>query len=54
MMDQSYAEFAWAQTCDLLAIDDHTAGLIYSDFTQLDSEGVPHKCMMWRTITVED
>ena len=40
--------------CDLLAIDDHTAGLIYSDFTQLDSEGVPHKCMMWRTITVEE
>lgn len=40
--------------CDLLAIDDRTAGLIYSDFTQCDSEGVPHKCMMWRTITVED
>ena len=40
--------------CDLLALDDHTAGLIYSDFTQKDADGVPHKCMMFRTITVEE
>ena len=37
---------------DLVEIDDHTAGFAYSDFTQKDENGVPHKCIMFRTITV--
>ncbi len=39
---------------NLIALDDHTAGLVYSDFTVKDADGVPHKTMMFRTITVED
>ena len=39
---------------DLVEIDDHTAGLAYSDFTVCDEEGNPRKCLMFRTITVED
>ena len=39
--------------CDLVAIDERTAGLIYSDFTILENE-IPRKCMMFRTITVEE
>ena len=38
--------------CDLKALDDHTAALVYSDFTILENE-IPRKCMMYRTITVE-
>ena len=40
--------------CDMVAIDDHTAGLVYSDFTILDGDGQPRKCMMFRTVTVEE
>lgn len=40
--------------CDMVAIDDRTAGLVYSDFTVEDKNGTPRKCMMFRTITVED
>ncbi len=40
--------------CDMVAIDDRTAGLVYSDFTVEDEDGNPRKCMMFRTITVED
>ena len=40
--------------CDLKAIDDRTAGLVYSDFTIPDENGTPRKCMMFRSITVED
>lgn len=39
---------------DLIALGDNVAGLVYSDFTQCDEEGVPHKCIMFRTITVKD
>lgn len=39
---------------NLIEIDDHTAGLAYSDFTVCDEEGNPRKCLMFRTITVED
>ncbi|MBQ4037270.1 MAG: exo-alpha-sialidase [Clostridia bacterium] len=37
---------------DLVEIDDHTAGFAYSDFTVKDENGVPHKCLMYRTVTV--
>ena len=40
--------------CDMVAIDARTAGLVYSDFTVEDAEGIPRKSMMFRTITVED
>lgn len=39
---------------NLIALDDKTAGLVYSNFTIQDEEGIPHKCIMFRTITVED
>ena len=39
---------------NLIALDDRTAGLVYSNFTIQDEEGIPHKCIMFRTITVED
>ena len=38
---------------DMIPLDDHTAGLAYSDFTIKDENGVPRKTMMFRTITVE-
>jgi len=37
---------------DLVEIDDHTAGFAYSDFTVKDENGVPRKCLMYRTVTV--
>lgn len=40
--------------CDMVAIDERTAGLVYSDFRILDENGNPRKSMMFRTITVED
>jgi len=39
--------------CDLVPLDDHTAGLVYSDFTVRDENDIPRKCMMFRTIKVE-
>ncbi len=39
---------------NLIALDDRTAALVYTDFTVKDPDGVPHKSMMFRTITVED
>jgi hypothetical protein len=39
---------------NMIALDDHTAALVYSDFTVKDADGVPHKTMMFRTVTVED
>jgi hypothetical protein len=39
---------------NLIALDEKTAGLVYSDFTVKDADGVPRKTMMFRTITVED
>ena len=38
---------------NLIALDDRTAGLIYSDFRVQDHDGNPRKCIMYRTITVE-
>lgn len=38
---------------DLLALDDHTAGLVYTDFTVKDAEGIARKTVLFRTITVE-
>lgn len=39
---------------NLIPLDDRTAALIYSDFTIKDENGEPRKCIMYRTITVED
>lgn len=44
------------KTCsysDLLALDDHTALVAYSDFNVEDEEGVPRKTIVVRSITVE-
>lgn len=38
----------------LIALDDRTAALAYSDFRVTDAEGVPHKSLMFCTITIED
>ena len=38
---------------DLGPLDDHTAGMIYSDFTVKDAEGKMRKSILFRTITVE-
>ena len=37
----------------LMALDSHTAGLVYTDFTHKDENGVARKTIMFRTITVE-
>ena len=39
---------------NMIALDDHTAALIYSDFRVKDETGSPRKCIMVRTITVEE
>lgn len=39
---------------NMIPLDDHTAALVYSDFRVTDERGVPHKTMMFRTITVEE
>jgi len=38
---------------DLLPMDDHTAGLIYTDFRIPDENGVERKTILFRTVTVE-
>lgn len=38
---------------DLMALDDRTAGLVYTDFTVKDEDGVARKTVLFRTITVE-
>lgn len=38
----------------MIALDDHTAALAYSNFRVTDDQGVPHKTLLFRTITVED
>lgn len=38
---------------DLIALDDRTAGLVYTDFTVKDENGVARKTVLFRTITVE-
>lgn len=40
--------------CDIVPLDDRTAGIAYSDFTQKDETGNLRKCMMFRTVTVVD
>lgn len=50
-------EDPWAATCsysDIMALDDHTAGLIYTDFKVKDENGVERKTVLFRTITVEE
>ena len=39
---------------DLIALDDHTAGLVYTDFTVKDENGIARKTVLFRTITVEN
>jgi len=50
----SVVNMATCSYTDLIALDDHTAGLAYSDFTVKDETGTPRKTMLFRTITVED
>lgn len=38
---------------DLIALDERTAGLVYTDFTVKDETGVARKTVLFRTITVE-
>lgn len=38
---------------NMIALDDCTAAVAYSAFRVLDKRGIPHKCMMFRTITVQ-
>lgn len=49
----SVVNMATCSYTDLVALDDHTAGLAYSDFTVPDENGTPRKTMLFRTITVE-
>ena len=39
---------------NMIALDDRTAALIYSDFRIKDGNGEARKCIMYRTITVEE
>lgn len=50
----SVVNMATCSYTDLIPLDDHTAGLAYSDFTVPDENGIPRKTMMFRTITVEE
>lgn len=55
--DQPWETMEDQATCgytNMIALDDRTAALVYSDFTVKDADGVPHKTMMFRTVTVED
>ena len=38
---------------NMIPLDDRTVAMVHSDFTVPDTEGVPRKCIMFRTITVE-
>ena len=49
----SVVNMATCSYTDLIALDDRTAGLAYSDFTVRDENGIPRKTMMFRTITIE-
>ena len=46
----SVVNMATCSYTDLIPLDDHTAGLAYSDFTVKDENGTPRKTMMFRTI----
>lgn len=37
---------------EMIALDDRTAGLVYSDFTIRDEAGTPRKTILFRTVTV--
>lgn len=39
--------------CNLYALDDNTAAMVYSDFSYEDENGVPRKTMLYRTVKVE-
>ncbi len=49
----SMLDMATCGYSQLVAMDDHTAFLAYSDFTVPDEQGDERKCMMLRRITVE-
>ena len=38
---------------NMLVLDDCTVGLVYSDFRVTDESETPHKCIMYRTVRVE-
>ena len=38
---------------EMIALDDHTAAMVYTDFTVPDAEGNPHKTVLFRTVTAE-
>ena len=38
----------------MIPVDDHTALMVYSDFLYPDEEGIPHKTILCRTVTVEE
>lgn len=46
----SVVNMATCSYTDLIKLDDHTAGLAYSDFTVPDETGTPRKTMMFRTV----
>ncbi len=39
---------------DLIALDDRTAGLVYTDFTVKDEAGIARKTVLFRTVRVEE
>ncbi len=39
---------------DLIALDDRSAGLVYTDFTVKDEKGIARKTVLYRTITVTE
>lgn len=49
----SVVNMATCSYTDLIPLDEHTAGLAYSDFTVKDENGIPRKTMMFCTVTVE-
>lgn len=50
----SVVNMATCSYTDLIPLDDHTAGLAYSDFTVPDETGTPRKTMMVRTVRCID
>lgn len=38
---------------NMIALDDHTAALVHTDFRILDKNGIPRKTVLYRTVTVE-
>lgn len=38
---------------NMIELDDHTVGLVHSNFLVEDADGVPHKSIIYRTVSVE-